>query len=344
MKERLTILQGDWIDRLKELEDESVQTCVTSPPYWGLRNYGVDGQLGLEKTPEEYVSKMVEGFREVRRVMNSDGTIWLNLGDGYAGGGNYRGKSVLSAKQSSNGGAVGQVGAMPIPRGIKPKDLIGIPWLVAFALRADGWYLRCDIIWAKPNPMPESVIDRPTRAHEYIFLMSKSRKYFYDADAIKEPPSQASIDRISQQSFDEQEGGEKDSLNGNRSCHKTLHNWKRAVFGGVNKHNGYENRKHSGREDDGSYIQNGVNKRSVWTVPPANYGEAHFATFPPALIKPCILAGSRVGDTVLDPFFGSGTTGLVAIENGRRCVGIELNPEYIKLANKRCFVTYGLEL
>ena len=263
---------------------------------WGLRDYGVEGQIGLEKTPEEYVAKMVEIFREVKRVLRDDGTLWLNLGDSYAG----------NCSQASNNGRAGFGNARErlVNRkgeGLKPKDLVGIPWMVAFALRADGWYLRQDIIWHKPNPMPESVTDRCTKAHEYIFLLTKSQKYFYDSEAIKEKsnyPGQggAAIGHVTH------------SQPGARRLSVT------------------ENLKIRGEKR---------NKRSVWTIPTKPFKEAHFAVFPPALIEPCILAGCPVGGVVLDPFMGSGTTGMVAAMYQRNFIGFELNPEYCKMAEKR---------
>ncbi len=356
----LTVLTGDAIEQLRTLPGESVQCCVTSPPYWGLRDYGtaeweggangcdhavrenpriesstlgggkestghqregfkhhcprcgakrIDYQLGLEKTPEEYVDKMVAVFREVRRVLRKDGTLWLNLGDSYAGSGK-------GAWDNKDGGqkevyipdADSPQALLPkVPPGLKPKDLVGIPWRVAFALQADGWWLRSDIIWAKPNPMPESVTDRPTKSHEYLFLLTKRANYFYDAEAIKE---KAEWLRWGEQTIGKNYRGiqpvDMDTL---------------------------EDRREQGR-----------NKRSVWTVATAPYPEAHFATYPPDLIKPCIMAGSRIGDTVLDPFAGSGTTGMVALELGRKAVLIELNPAYVKLVEQRCNVTPGLQL
>ena len=301
-----TFLQGGCLEQLKTLEDKTIQTCVTSPPYFGLRDYDVDGQIGLEQTPEEYVEKLVQVFREVRRVLKDDGTLWLNLGDSYAGGGNYRGvnsEATLTSKQRSNRGArgVSQLLCAKNTPNQKPKDLIGIPWSVAFALRADGWYLRSDIIWHKPNPMPESVTDRPTKAHEYIFLMSKSPKYFYDAEAVKEP----------------QVG--KPHAPGNKTDN-----------GRLTSSTGHLEEPTRIWAADGKR-----NRRTVWTVSTKPYKGAHFATFPPDLIKPCILAGSAVGDTVLDPFNGSGTTGQVSVKHGRNYIGIELNPEYIELSKKR---------
>jgi DNA modification methylase len=265
----------------------------------------LDAQLGLESTPEEYVGKVVEGFREVRRVLRKDGTLWLNLGDSYAGGGNYRGlnsESTLTEKQRSNRGARGvsqQLGAAGKETGCKPKDLVGIPWMVAFALRADGWYLRQDIIWAKPNPMPESVTDRCTKSHEYLFLLSKSRSYYFDAEAILEDAAWAYW-------------GEQTIVKGNPSLP-----WM--------KGRGATERERLGKR----------NKRSVWTITTSPYKEAHFATFPPKLVMPCVLAGTEEGGVVLDPFNGAGTTGLVATRLNRNYIGIELNPEYCQMARRR---------
>jgi DNA modification methylase len=315
-----TILTGDCIAAMKTLEEKTVQTCVTSPPYFGLRDYGHPGQIGLEPTPEDFVAAMVAVFREVRRVLRDDGTLWLNLGDSYArnpakGGsgpngkhdfipsyGDARKKLAANAKVGSSDGAVGRAdrpGTRAAADGLKEKDLIGIPWRVAFALQADGWYLRQDIIWHKPNPMPESVRDRCTKAHEYIFLLSKSPKYFFDNEAIKVPVKQ--------------DWGTRNRTNGKYHNEGT----------GLQPHSGLEK----------SYEK--ANKRSVWSVTTKPYKGAHFATFPPALIEPCILAGSKPGDIVLDPFGGSGTTGAVAIEHGRRSILIELNPEYIPLIQDR---------
>lgn len=301
------IFHGDSLKVLKTLEDGSVQTCVTSPPYFGLRDYGMEGQIGLEETPEAYVTKMVELFREVRRVLKEDGTLWLNIGDSYASG---KGTCYNPGGGTTSLGKVRkQAGAHPLNRGnkttlalsgLKPKDLIGIPWRVAFALQADGWYLRQDIIWAKPNPMPESVTDRCTKAHEYIFLLSKSSIYYFDNEAIKEP----TVTR--------------DEIIRDRDTTRLNNTPGRTKMGGL-VNNNYETR----------------NKRSVWTVTTKPYKGAHFATFPTALIEPCILAGTPKDGIVLDPFFGSGTTGAVANALGRQYIGIELNPEYIKLAEKR---------
>jgi len=293
------IIYGDCREKLKELGPESVQMCVTSPPYWGLRDYGHDDQLGLEETPEEYTANMVEVFSQVKRVLRDDGTLWLNLGDSYSSGGR-----TTTTNQSLRGDTDYGVTRPNPGKGIKPKDLIGIPWRVAFALQADGWYFRQDIIWHKPNPMPESVTDRCTKSHEYIFLLSKSEKYFYDADAIREDFS--------------------DERMGNPG----KYNW---YYGD----GAFGNRQGNGKKE---WIakKDGRNKRSVWTVTTKPYSEAHFAVFPEKLIEPCIQAGSKVGDVVLDPFFGSGTTGEVAERFGRNYIGIELNEDYKSLQQKRC--------
>ena len=368
------LLQGDVLDKLSEIETGTVQTCVTSPPYWGLRDYGVDGQIGLEKTPEEYVEKMVQVFREVKRVLRDDGTLWLNLGDSYVGSGRGpTGKTGIGNQTKRQGFDSPKV---IVPPGLKPKDLAGIPWRVAFALQADGWYLRQDIIWHKPNPMPESVKDRCTKAHEYIFLLSKSAQYYYDNEAIKEDAKPESEKRYKSTFYT----GKKEISGQGRP-------------GNASNTPGYK--KWTGKR----------NKRSVWTVTTKPFKEAHFAVFPPDLIEPCILAGTspraceicgapwervvvkgdpinqswapgtrkahieakgKHGSTsvfstdvirpnitigwrptcscknegtgrciVLDPFAGSGTTLWVAEHYGRDSIGIELSPEYCELINKR---------
>jgi len=328
------ILVGDVRERLAEIPAESVQCVVTSPPYFGLRDYGVEGQIGLEPTLDAYAAELVAVFREVRRVLREDGTCWLNLGDSYAGGGNYRGinsENSLTSKQSSNRGARGVSQLLGALGDAKPKDLIGIPWMVAFALRADGWYLRSDIIWAKPNPMPESVTDRPTKAHEYIFLLSKSARYYYDGAAIREPYAASTLTQ-----FGRAYEGEaiKDYAGAGAQNPSDV---KRRI---VDKQRGH-GRRHAGFNDrwdameKHEQVAGGANKRSVWTVATQPYPEAHFATYPVALIEPCIKAGSRPGDTVLDPFTGSGTTGVVAVRHQRHFVGVELNPAYVALARQR---------
>jgi DNA modification methylase len=357
------ILEGDAAGVLQKLDAQSIQTCITSPPYWGLRDYGtaawdggdpecdhqppfgssssrleggkatqesaknyrdrcgkcgatrIDSQLGLEPTPEQYVANLVAVFREVRRVLRDDGTLWLNLGDSYAANGRYDEKyetanpdrGALSSLDHQKHGGTGRKGYRG--DGIKAKDLVGIPWMVAFALRADGWWLRSDIVWAKPNPMPESATDRPTRSHEYLFLLTKSARYFYDADAIREQQSVESIARY-EYGFNKVGKGIQD--------------------------NGASHTK--GQGPDGGMIDAnpaGRNKRSVWTVTTQPFPGAHFATFPPKLIEPCVLAGSAKGDTILDPFAGAGTTGVVALRHDRSFVGIELNPDYAQMARDR---------
>jgi len=301
------VLVGDVRDRLAGVEAGSVQTCVTSPPYWGLRDYGNDGQIGLEGTPEEFVESLCLVFDEVWRVLADDGTLWLNLGDSYAGSGKGRnadGTHQEGGKQGTNAGTIiGFLSKNALIDGIKSKDLVGIPWRVAFALQARGWFLRSEIIWHKPNPMPESVTDRPTKSHEHIFLLTKSAKYFYDHEAIKEPVVTET-------------GG------------------KGIRFGGT-KYGDSDDPKHATKSGNVSQGAETRNKRDVWTVPTKGYDGAHFAVYPTALIEPCILAGSREGDTVLDPFSGSGTTGVVALRNGRNYLGCELNPEYAELSRKR---------
>lgn len=352
-----TIIQGDALSVLETLPDESVNMCVTSPPYYALRDYGtaswiggdpncdhkgapirtrenvnqhtgtgndvknsvtyapvksvcpkcgavrVDQQIGLEETPEEYIARLVDVFREVRRVLRDDGTLWVNIGDSYSGSGkggaNYP-DSVTDSKQATNKGSL--ITPLPVntPAGTKPKDLIGIPWMLAFALRADGWYLRQDIIWQKPNPMPESVTDRCTKSHEYIFLLSKSAKYYYDADAIKEPTIT------------------KDTNLRDRDTTKLNNCPGRTRMGGLT-HNDYDYR----------------NKRDVWSVSTVPYAGAHFATFPEKLIEPCILAGAPQNGVVLDCFSGAGTTGVVCAKLGREYIGIELNPEYVQMSEDR---------
>ena len=284
-------------------EGVRVQMCVTSPPYFGLRDYGHPGQIGLEQTPDDYIAAMVEVFRCVRDVLADDGTLWLNIGDSYCSTAPGT-KNAPQTKGSKTEAGQWANQRPPTPAGMKPKDLIGIPWMLAFALRADGWYLRQDIIWHKPNPMPESVRDRCTKAHEYVFLLSKSEWYFYDAEAVMEPVAASTVERLSQPTLHQQGGSVR-------------------VPG---KTNG--NMKAVGRTDK-------RNRRSVWTVATRPYKGAHFATFPPALIEPCILAGSRPGDIVLDPFMGSGTTAQVALQHGRRYLGCELNPDYAPLSRER---------
>jgi DNA modification methylase len=386
-----SILTGDCVEQMRTLKDESVQCCVTSPPYWGLRDYGVDGQLGLEKTPEQFVAAMVEVFAEVWRVLRSDGTLWLNIGDSYA--------RFASGRNGNFGRAAKGVGipeksdSRKVAPGLKHKDLVGIPWMLAFALRADGWYLRRDIIWAKPNPMPESVTDRPTSSHEYLFLLTKSPKYFYDAEAIREKATWVGLNGAQKsphaQGFSrrspEQERERQDKQRGHGR-----------------RHDGFNDRWEAMSKNEQMAL--GRNKRSVWTIATRPYPDAHFATFPPDLVEPCVRAGTPVGAcaecrapwrrltsteyvkspkhgagsvvgrkeasgqnnfdgagmprlnkqvttlgfepgcahgtppisaSILDPFAGAATTGLVATQLGRDFIGIELNPEYVALGEDR---------
>lgn len=390
------ILRGDVRDRLRELPDESVHCVVTSPPYWGLRDYGVEGQIGLEATPDEFLSVMVDVFREVRRALRADGTAWVNMGDAYSSGG--RGGNPTEETSGLQGGQASQRASMVkrYPRrapqtgvingtwqrsgtdggariaapGFGPKQLIGMPWRLAFALQADGWWLRQDIIWAKPNPMPESVRDRCTKAHEYIFLLAKSERYYYDQEAISEPvtqderrPTFRGGAYCNNATFDNSEGG-KSTVTGNvrvkvpsgwdtkSGAHGTLHREGRTEEPEYReiKRSGNKERKPAsarGVPVDTNGETNGAvagsvpwegttrNKRSVWTVGTMPFPEAHFATFPPALIEPCILAGCPVGGTVLDPFGGAGTTGLVADRLQRDAILIELNPAYADMAERR---------
>lgn len=316
-----------------------VQSCITSPPYFGLRDYGVNGQLGLENTVDEYVQNMVEVFRMVRELLHDDGTLWLNLGDSYAGSGRGMTRSGL------NDGKNPKTKGLILPKqnarqsNLKPKDLIGIPWRVAFALQADGWYLRQDIIWHKPNPMPESITDRCTKAHEYIFLFSKSRKYFFDHHAIKEPVAESSLKRLNQ-NIDKQTGSSRvpNKHNGpmkvvySRSARDNFKrvDSKRAVVI-PNQTAG----THREERPDSEYDLLTRNKRSVWQVSTKPYKGALFATYPIDLIEPCILAGSRIGDVVFDPFMGSGTTAAAALKNDRKYLGCELNQSYEQLQDER---------
>ena len=303
---------GDCRETMRQWAADGIkaQTCVTSPPYYGLRDYGHEGQIGLEETPEEYITAMVEVFRCVWDVLEDDGTLWLNIGDSYY---NYRpgkGQALVKQTVANSNQDLPQTCARRGNKldGLKEKDLIGIPWMLAFALRADGWYLRQDIIWHKPNPMPEAVQDRCTKAHEYIFLMTKSQKYHYDADAMKEEATSGATGAAA-------------------SFKRTDSKRKLAIPGqGVGTHRP--------DRDDESYNET-RNKRSVWTVPVKPYAGAHFAVFPQELIEPCILAGAPVGGIVLDPFMGSGTTAQVAQNLGRQYLGCELNPEYEALQKKR---------
>jgi DNA modification methylase len=317
------VICGDAITVLNSIQEKSVNCCVTSPPYYGLRDYGGSGQIGLEPSPEEYINKLIEIFREVKRVLKDDGTLWLNIGDSYSrdpknGGSGRNGKhdyipeygnarKILSESKGSFDGGVGRADRAPVRRGghnCKNKDLIGIPWMVAFALRADGWYLRSDIIWHKPNCMPESVIDRPTKSHEYLFLLSKNKKYFYDAEAIKEDAKCAGANAKRKESGKIEQELDPEHFR-TRPVGRTC---------------GYPAMR---------------SKRTVWTISTKPFKEAHFATFPEKLVEPCILAGCPLDGVVLDPFLGSGTTGSVARRLGRHYIGIDLKPEYCQMAERR---------
>jgi site-specific DNA-methyltransferase (cytosine-N4-specific) len=384
------IIRGEALEVLRTMPAESVHCCVTSPPYWGLRDYGTgaweggdpecqhvkgtnahggasnrpgleaqiyyhrqlctecgatrdDKQLGLEPTPDEYVARLVEVFREVRRVLRDDGTLWLNLGDRYNA---YNGNAGPSSGFSAGSAADTQRPKLATGHGLrtsslKPKDLVGIPWRVAFALQADGWYLRSDIIWHKPNPMPESVRDRPTKAHEYIFLLSKSARYFYDAGAIAEPlttdprenyPGRARVTGRGEQGAAAARGDDRDKSGGYPPRQKKRSgNLKRTPGQDVIPGASHVGRGFPWEENDAG----SRNKRDVWTVTTKPYAEAHFATFPPDLIEPCVLAGCPQGGTALDPFAGAGTTGVVALRAGRAFIGIELNADYVEMSRNR---------
>jgi len=342
------ILIGDCREILRSLPADSTHCVVTSPPYFGLRDYGVDRQIGLEPTPSEFVAAMVEVFREVRRVLRVDGTLWLNLGDSYAGSGRG-GNPEAGTKQGTNKGsqsvgvlyglnaddAASERARMKTQNaalrgaGLKSKDLIGIPWRVAFALQEDGWYLRSDIIWHKPNPMPESVTDRPTSAHEHVFLLSKSEKYFYDADAIREAESVPDWDNGSRVFGGVNKHGA-NIQHGDRTTGRVATKRKRGL---PPRHSKYDSSDQSGLDD----VERGIgrNARNVWAIATNPFPDAHFATFPPSLPERCIKAGCPAGGTVLDPFGGAGTTGLVAQRLNRNAVLIELNPEYAGMARRR---------
>lgn len=333
------VLQGNCRDVLKTLPDESVHCVVTSPPYWGLRDYGVAGQIGLEESPDDWLRGVVEVFEEVRRVLRSDGTAWVNMGDSYATGTTSDRKPTARGKHGywENPAVNKRIDGREY--GLKPKDLIGLPWMLAFSLRAAGWWLRQDIIWHKPNPMPESVTDRCTKAHEYIFLLSKSERYYYDALSIREPATDTGREN-GRDGRDEPEEARPPG-----SSPRTLKRLdytkprKVKVPGGWDRGPGAHGTIHREGRTEAEYqeveIPGGRNKRSVWTVTTQGFPEAHFATFPPALIEPCILAGCPASGTVLDPFGGAGTTGLVADRHGRDAILIELNPEYAEMARKR---------
>jgi DNA modification methylase len=358
---------GDCRDLLRAMPDASAQCVVTSPPYFGLRDYGVGGQIGLEATPDAFVAQMVDVFREVRRVLKDDGVLFLNLGDSYATGGGKVGNCPGGGVQGEawkERGVMTPANRMPLP-GLKPKDLIGVPWRVAFALQADGWWLRQDIVWSKPNPMPESVRDRCTKAHEYIFLMTKSERYYYDSKAISEPVTLSTVERLSQD-VASQAGSTR--ANGGTRADRPLRALAPASHKGSDFHRGKTAEHQLGRasskprtagnkshklvteyeSSDSEQHRTAAglmkiadvpfetrNKRSVWSIATAPFSEAHFATFPPELPEICIKAGSKPGDTILDPFGGAGTTGLVADRLGRNAILLELNPKYAAIARRR---------
>lgn len=345
---------GDCRELLRRMAADGVrvQTCVTSPPYFGLRDYGNAAQIGLEASPSVYVDALVTVFRLVRDVLADDGTLWLNLGDSYAGSwgalgrqgktGQMANRSIVSARQiEAHPKRQSMTGSVVHLEGIKSKDLIGIPWRVAFAFQADGWYLRSDIIWYKPNVMPESVTDRPTKAHEYLFLLSKSERYFYDAEAIKErvsPNTHARMAAGFKHAYKSQWAGSPDDKRHPEG----------RVIPGVNpkaaEHGSGIKQNESFTAAISPQVVEWRNKRTVWSVPTEGFSGAHFATFPRALIEPCILAGSRPGDIVLDPFMGSGTTGQVATDLGRNFIGCELNGDYVELGKRFRKTTIGMPL
>ncbi len=330
------LIQAD--ARLIPLRDQCVQCCVTSPPYFGLRDYGHPQQIGLQKDAAEYVDELVGVFREVRRVLADDGVLWLNLGDTYnAYNGNAGPSSSISRGRHDAARPDLARGHGLLWKARKPKDLLGIPWMVAFALQADGWYLRSDIIWSKPNPMPESVTDRPTKAHEYLFLFAKSERYFYDAQAIAEPVSVAMLEQM-EDGYEglglkdyESAGVQNPSSVKARIIANAKARYKAANIPGQSPH-GYTRREGGTAMKENAIMRN---RRTVWSVPTKPYVGSHFATMPEKLVEPCILAGSRFGDRILDPFMGSGTVGAVAERLGRQWVGLDLNPAYHQLAKQR---------
>jgi DNA modification methylase len=335
------VLIGDCIESMRTLQDQSVNTCVTSPPYYGLQDYGMAGQIGLEETPAEFIERLVEVFREVRRVLRNDGTVWVNMGDtyasiagGYAPGGSAGKHDMVS--QATRGAVLRGTRRSP-PGGLKQKDLMGIPWRLAFALQDDGWYLRQDIIWHKPNPMPESTRDRCTKSHEYLFLLSKSPRYYYDQDAIREPVALSSITRMAQD-LEQQRGSDRVPGKSNgpmKAVRSKRDSFKRDDSKREQPIPGQSLGTHRPEREESAWPLDTRNKRSVWTVPTQGFKGAHFATFPPDLIRPCILAGAPLGGIVLDPFGGAGTTAVVAMQEGRKSILCELNPEYAAMAERR---------
>lgn len=326
------ILIGDVLAGLATLGDGTVQTCVTSPPYWGLRRYGSDPcELGQERTPEEYIDRLVGVMREVKRTLRDDGTLWVNIGDSYNAYNGNRGPAAGLNKNYHD-----EMPALPSGHGLSckslnPKDLIGVPWMLAFALRSDGWYLRGDHIWGKPNGMPESVEDRPTRGHEYVFLLSKSDRYQYDHEAVRTAPKASTATRLAQD-IENQAGSVR--ANGGRKTNgpmKCVGGDKQRGHG--RRHAGFNDRWDAAERDE--QMADGANLRSIWWIPPAQFAEAHFAVMPERVAEICVRAGCPVGGTVLDPFAGSGTVGAVACPLGRHFIGCELYPEYAAMAEDR---------
>lgn len=344
------IYNQDCLAGMQQLPDQSVHCCVTSPPYWGLRDYGVDGQHGLEETPEAFIARQVEVFQEVRRVLRDDGTLWVNIGDSYASHARNRKPEHTGTVGFNHGAAAIQQNK--VTGDLKRKDLVGIPWMLAFALRADGWYLRQDIIWSKPNPMPESCKDRCTKSHEYIFMLTKSDKYYYDQEAILEPVSPNTHARL--------KGGTDHQKGSDRAYGGTRHNGPMKAVGRKVADSGVgwgkatenapgDNRMRPSRVKNNSSFDAAMavmpekrNKRSVWTITPQAFKEAHFATFPEELPYTCILAGCPENGVVLDPYMGAGTTALVARKTNRNFIGFELNPEYLAIAENRLQKELGM--
>lgn len=329
------VLIGDCIESMRTLKDQSVNTCVTSPPYYGLRDYGMAGQIGLEETPAEFIARLVEVFREVRRVLRDDGTAWVNMGDTYASDSKWGGSTGGKHVKALHGD--GSIGRTRTRTGLPDKNLMGMPWRLAFALQDDGWYLRQDIIWHKPNPMPESTRDRCTKSHEYLFLLSKSPRYYYDQDAIKEPVTLSSITRMAQD-LEQQRGSDRVPGKSNgpmKAVRSKRDSFKRDDSKREQPIPGQSLGTHRPDREESAWPLDTRNKRSVWTVPTQGFKGAHFATFPPDLIRPCILAGAPLSGTVLDPFGGAGTTAVVSMQEGRKSILCELNPEYAAMAERR---------
>jgi len=334
---KIKIIHGNCIDKIKELKDNSIDSVVSSPPYFGLRDYGADGQFGLEKTYQDYLANTVKVFETFKPKLKDTATIWWNVGDSYSSG-----KRTSTTNQSLRGNKEYGVTRTPVQNGIKEKDLLMIPNRVAIALQDAGWYIRSEIIWHKPNPMPESVKDRPTSCHEKIWLITKSKKYYYDAEAIKEPITDTTAIRLLQKNIDNQEGSSR--ANGGMKSNGNMKAMGRKKFDKNMGGSGTSFVDHSGyKKADGTYMINPTrNKRNVWTVTTKPFKGAHFATYPKDLIEPCIKAGCPENGTILDPFGGSGTTGIVAALNNRNAILIELNPEYIKIAEDRIEKELGL--